>query len=387
MNQRAVFLKLVCRALSFVLLLQTAACSPAKPSDKNTAEVKKSTLKYAKRFGVESFDTYTLVSVFGNRANFDTTACFVLCAGSQPINTNYKNQIQLEVPCKRLVSLSCIYNAMFSELGAVESIAAIDNADYVNDTNVLRKLAKKELAEVGKGPTPDLEAIIKLQPDLVLMFGMGNPQRDLPKGFAESKLPVVIVLDHLEEHPIARAEWIKFFAAFVNKQQQADSIFKNVESKYLSIKKEAQSAEEYPSVFTEIKFGEAWYMPGGKSYMSILIADAGGNYLWKDVPQSGSIPLSFEQVLAKAGEADIWLNQPLLFSLKDILAADKRYAVFKAMRTKRVYNNTLHRNKMGYSPYWESGIAHPERILSDLTKIFHPQKFKQQDYYFYEQLP
>ena len=386
MNQRAVFLKLVCRALSFVLLLQTAACSPAKPSDKNTAEVTKSTLKYAKRFGVESFDTYTLVSVFGNRDNFDTTACFVLGAGSQPINTNYKNQIQLEVPCKRLVSLSCIYNAMFSELGTVESIAAIDNADYVNDTNVLRKLAKKELAEVGKGPTPDLEAIIKLQPDLVLMFGMGNPQRDLPKGFAESKLPVVIVLDHLEEHPLARAEWIKFFAAFVNKQQQADSIFKNVESKYLSIKKEAQSAEEYPSVFTEIKFGEAWYMPGGKSYMSILIADAGGNYLWKDVPQSGSIPLSFEQVLAKAGEADIWLNQPLLFSLKDILAADKRYAVFKAMRTKRVYNNTLHRNKMGYSPYWESGIAHPERILSDLTKIFHPQKFKQQDYYFYEQL-
>jgi iron complex transport system substrate-binding protein len=276
---------------------------------------------------------------------------------------------------------------MLAELGSVDAIVGIDNSDYVNDTTVLNRIRNQHLAELSKGSSADLEPTIALQPDLVLMFGMGNPERDMPSGFAESKLPVVIVLDHLEEHPLARAEWMKFFAAFVDKQQQADSIFASVETNYYQLKNKVAEVSSRPTVFSEIKFGEAWYMPGGKSFMALLIADAGGDYLWKDVNQSGSIPLTLEQVLMKAGAADVWLNQPLLFSLQDIAAADKRYTAFKAYQTKQVFNNTLGRNSKGYSPYWESGMSHPDRILADLIKIFHPNFQTNQKFYYYEQLP
>lgn len=117
-----------------------------------------------------------------------------------------------------------------------------------------------------------------------------------------------------------------------------------------------------------------------------MIADAGGNYLWSDVPQTGSLPLSLEQVLARASDADIWLNQPLVFSMKQLLAADPRYSAFKAYQTGSVYNNTKNRNTFGYSDYWESGMIHPERILSDLIKIFHGDSLSKSSLYYYEQL-
>ena len=380
-------MKFVFRLHSVLIALMLWGCEPMPDNKQQQNTGADSVVHYAKRFGLQNFATHTVVTVFGKRENFDTTATFVLTRSKKFPSSRYKNQQQINVPCKRIVSLSCIYSSMLAELGSVDAIVGIDNSDYVNDTTVLNRIRNQHLAELSKGSSADLEPTIALQPDLVLMFGMGNPERDMPSGFAESKLPVVIVLDHLEEHPLARAEWMKFFAAFVDKQQQADSIFASVETNYYQLKNKVAEVSSRPTVFSEIKFGEAWYMPGGKSFMALLIADAGGDYLWKDVNQSGSIPLTLEQVLMKAGAADVWLNQPLLFSLQDIAAADKRYTAFKAYQTKQVFNNTLGRNSKGYSPYWESGMSHPDRILADLIKIFHPNFQTNQKFYYYEQLP
>lgn len=386
MHLRAVYLKFAFPWLSLFVTLLFSRCEQAIERSAVTTGAADTVLRYAKRFGLQNNATYTVLTVYGNRENFDTTATFVLSRSLNFPTTAFKNQQNIQVPCKRIVSLSCIYSSMLAELESVDAIVGIDNSDYVNDTNVLKRIKGEHIVELSKGPIADLEATIALQPNLVLMFGMGNPLRDIPAGFTESKLPIVIVLDHLEEHPMARAEWLKFFATFVDKQKQADSIFKIVENNYLSLTKSLNRIDKRPTVFSEIKFGEAWYMPGGKSFMAILIADAGGDYLWKDVQQSGSIPLTLEQVLVKAGAADIWLNQPLLFSLKDIAAADKRYMAFKAYQKRQVFNNTLGRNSKGYSPYWESGMTHPDRILADLIKIFHPNLRTEANFYYYEQL-
>ena len=50
-----------------------------------------------------------------------------------------------------------------------------------------------------------------------------------------------------------------------------------------------------------------WYLPGGASYQAKIIEDAGGKYIWADDKSAGSLNLSYEEVLAKAHNADIWL--------------------------------------------------------------------------------
>ena len=53
--------------------------------------------------------------------------------------------------------------------------------------------------------------------------------------------------------------------------------------------------------------GSVWYVPGGKSTLGQLMADANGSYPWGDDTHSGSVALPFESVLEKAGDADTWL--------------------------------------------------------------------------------
>jgi iron complex transport system substrate-binding protein len=364
-------------------LLSFVAC---KVENKKEVMHQSAGLKYAKRFSLTCTKNYTLVSVFGNRANFDTTAIFFLAKELRFKDAIRPNQQFVQVPCKNMAVLSCIYTNMLTELGALSLVSAIDNIDYVNDSNVISKFKRGGIVELARTPEINLEKCLQLQPDMLFTFGMGDLEKDSDHRLANLNIPIAIVLDHLEEHPLARAEWIRFFAAFVDRLPQADSIFNRVENDYHSIKEKAKRATSHPKVFSEIKFGDVWYMPGGKSFMAILIGDAGGTYAWREDNQSGSLPLSLEQVLVKAGDAEIWLNQPLIFSKQALLAADPRYEQFRAFKENRVYNNIKVRNQNGYSSYWETGMLHPERILSDLFQIFHPEINQSAALYYYEQL-
>lgn len=341
---------------------------------------------YAKRFAIQATSQYTLVSLFGKRGSTDTTANFVLYAQDRPAKGHPAGTL-VKVPCKKIASLSCIYSEMLSELGASEDIAAIDNIDYVNDSNVLMRYQAGKLMELARTPELDLEKSLALRPDVMFTFGMGNPAEDGHPRLSEAGIPVVVIVDHLEDHPLARAEWIRFFGAFTGRLQRADSIFEAVRTSYLSLKEKGSAVAARPAVFTEIRYGDVWYMPGGKSFVSTLIKDAGGKYLWDDNTDTGSLPLSFEQVYERAVNADYWINIPMMFSLHDLLAADERYAAFRAVREHQVYNYTRHRNRLGYSTYWESGITHPERVLADLQMIFHPGSETPQSFYYYERLP
>ena len=65
--------------------------------------------------------------------------------------------------------------------------------------------------------------------------------------------------------------------------------------------------KDKPTVFADLKSGATWYVPGGRSTVGRTFADAGADYVFSDLKNSGSSPLSFETVYEKAKDADIWL--------------------------------------------------------------------------------
>lgn len=349
---------------------------------------KDTSIKHAKRFAISYNKGVTFIYLFGNKDNFDTTAIYLIYKNDADIKNISNNITVIKSPCKKIAALSSIYVNMFSELGLIDKVAAIDNVDYVNNKEILSRCETKKIIELSRGIELDLEQTIALNPDIIFTFGMGDPKKDVNPKLLQTKIPVAISLDHKEETPLARAEWIKFFAAFVDKKEMADSIFKVVEKNYNELKAIAERTEARPSVFNDIKYSDSWYMPGGKSYVAQLLHDAGTNYLWKDDENYGSIPLSFEQVYAKAKEAEFWLNVSTLKTKKDLLSFDSRYAEFTAFKKGNVFNNTKHTNVHGYSTYWETGMIYPDRILSDLILIFHPELKSQikNEMYYYEQL-
>jgi iron complex transport system substrate-binding protein len=340
--------------LFFFSVLLISACSPTneKIIDGSLNLVP---LTYAKRFSIKTSAEFTLLELHGNKNDSDVTATFVLYKDQKP---NYsKEAYYIKTPIKRVASMSSIYTTMIAQLNCQDKIIAIDNVDYYNNPFIQEEVKKDKIIELSKGPQIDIEKTVALNPDLFLTFGMGSPKDDVDKKLVQSSIPIAVSIDHLEETPLARAEWIKFFAYFFNKEKMADSLFQITEKKYNDLKTLAQSSLKKPSVLTEIKYGDAWYIPAGKSFIAHLIQDAGGDYFWKEDTKTGSSAQSFETVYAKAKDCDIWINLYNLNSKKELLSYDKRYDLFKACQNNQLYNNNKIQNTLGYSNYWETGIT------------------------------
>lgn len=329
-------------------------------------------LNYAKRFSVAENEQCVAVFLFGATNEKDTSAIYILPKDSSfKISCRPKEYVVNDAG--RLISLSSVYTNMIALLGEEKRIVAIENVDYYSEENILHDVAEKKIVEVNKNPEPDVESILLLNPDVIFSFGSVNSSRWPDSRITNAGIPTLVAFDHLEENPLARAEWIKLFGVFLNKTQQADSIFNTVEKNYQSLRSLASNVKSRPTVFSEIKTGDLWYVPGGKSFAATFLKDAGAKYVWENDAHSGSLPLDLETVYAKAGTADVWINLPLVKSKAELAALDKRYTDFKAFKAGALYNNTKHLNLKGYSTYWETGIIFPDRILSDLISIFHPE--------------
>lgn len=344
-------------------------------------------LKYSKRFSVYHNRYLKMVYLFGSSNISDTTATYIIIKDSTVKLFPTKRTYVFYKKCKKIASLSSVYTNMLYELGEIDHLIAIENIDYYTNEQILERYNAGEISELVKAPKMDIEKAIKVDPDIVFTFGMGNNEPGSEK-LLQANIPVVVTVDHLEETPLARAEWIKFFAAFVNKETLADSIFNTIEKKYRNLKNIASNTITKPTVFTEIKFGEIWYVPGGNSFAAAFLKDAHADYIWSNNTQSGSLHLSFEEVFTKAKNADYWLNMAMINSKAELLAQEKRYSEFKAYKSGQLYNNIKHTNNKGFSDYWETGIAHPERVLSDLIIILHPelQNKTAADLYYYKKL-
>ncbi len=353
-------------------------------TEANTFDAAPIKLLYAKRFTIKHEKDFTVLELLGNKDNNTVTSTFVLYKHEKP---NYlKEAYYIKTPVKRVASMSSIYSIMLMKLREENSIVAIDNVDYYTNPTIKQQVASGKIVELSKGPAIEVEKTLALKPDLLLTFGMGDPKMDIDKKLMQAQLPVAISLDHLEETPLARAEWIKFFACFFDKLNLADSLFAVTEKKYNELKNLTTSMTKKPSVLTEIKYGDIWHVPSTKSYIANLIKDAGGSYFWKDDSKTGSTPLSFEVVYSKAKDCDIWINLYNLNSKKELLAFDERYGLFKAFKDNRLYNNNKTQNAKGYSDYWETAITNPDDVLADLIHIFYPELLPDHAFTYYKQI-
>ena len=131
---------------------------------------------------------------------------------------------------------------------------------------------------------------------------------------------------------------------------------------------------------------DTWYIPGGKSFAARFIKDAGGEYIWEKLDSKIARPMGFETIYKKAKDADIWINPGDIDNLEAILTVDARLKHFKPIKNRKVFNNNDIMNKAGGNDYWESGITHPQIILKDLVRIFHPEVLPDHELVYYKNI-
>ena len=139
---------------------------------------------------------------------------------------------------------------------------------------------------------------------------------------------------------------------------------------YNSLKVFAKSLPDRRSIITEKMTGSTWYVPGGKSTVGGIISDANGTYPWKDDNHGGSLAMTFESVLDKAGNSDVWIfnyfgSGHLTY---DKLSSEfQGYREMKAFKTKETWYVDTQR-----TPYFEEVSFRPDYLLRDYIILLHP---------------
>ena len=135
----------------------------------------------------------------------------------------------------------------------------------------------------------------------------------------------------MEETPLGRAEWIKFFGVLFNKEEKANQIFNSIESDYFTAVEIAKQSKQQFSVLSgAIMRNEVWNLPAGESFVAQFLKDANLDYLWKDTEGKGSLNLGFEHVFEKGQNADFWIAPGYFSSKQQMLDANAHYANFSS---------------------------------------------------------
>jgi len=344
-------------------------------------------LRYAKNFTITYTEAGKLVEVRNAwRGSGDLAFQYLLTDDPDTHPEAYPQAQRIQTPPETVVASSTTLVPLFTELGVLDTLVGISNTRFVTTPEAVERIASGDIQSMGTGATMNLEIVLATEPDVLFTSAIGDTAQDSYPALIKAGVPVVLTADYTEDHPLGRAEWIKFVAAFYNLEDEAAAIFDGIAGRYEALQKKAAGAETRPSVFFNVPWGGTWYMPGGASYKATLVKDAGGHYLWEGQDaDGGSMSLAFETVYLKAYGADFWLETRDLDSLEALRQADKRYARFKAFREQQVYNPSKLQHGGG-NAFYERGALYADEVLADLLHILHPEHLPEHELKYYKRL-
>lgn len=346
-----------------------ASCKGSHSSYSNDATGKEIELKYAENLTIREYPDFTEVTVRNPWDTVRTQQKYILVRRDSAMPENLPEGTVVKIPLKNALVYSTVHTSLLDELGAIDIIGGVCNAQYINTQELTDRIKNGRVADCGNSMTPDLEKIINLRPDVIMLSPFENNDKYAKVG--ELGIPIMECADYMETSALGRAEWLKLYGKLAGKEEETAKMFADVESNYLKLKELASKAEKKPKVLTDQRYGQVWNVPGGMSTTGLLIEDAGGINPFARFRQSGSVPLAPEKVLAEAHDADVWLlkfNQETDKSLAELATDAPANSQFKAFKEGKVYGcNTR------YVDYYEETPFHPDRILSDYIAIIHPE--------------
>lgn len=367
-----------------LILLVMLSCVGCRTKDRSQSNKSGAVvaMRYAEQIQIDSCDGYWSVRV---RNPWDTAKIlhtYILVGQDLELPDNLPAGTLVRTPLRKSLIYSSVHCSLLVGLDALACIGGVCDLQYIYQPEVRARCAEGKIVDAGNAMSPDLEKVMDLHPDAVLLSPFENSG-----GYGRIEklgIPIIECADYMETSPLGRAEWMRFFGLLFGRKQQADSLFDEVEKRYGNLKALVDTVVARPAVLSELRNGSAWYMPGGRSTIGRLYADAGAAYVWADDTRSGSVPLSFETVFDRGRNADFWLfkyNETVDKTLSSLRAEYAPYAGFRAFRTGNVFAcNT------GKVPFYEETPFRPDWLLKDLILVFHPECLPGETARYFQQL-
>ena len=235
---------------------------------------------------------------------------------------------------------------------AMDLFRAIDGIDYItlSGTNAdgwyveeaKEALENGSITYAGKYSAPDYELIVSSGCDLAIESTMIYHSPEVREKLEEFGIPVLVEHSSYESDPLGRMEWLKLYAALLNKETEAEEYF-NSQTDLLTDVLRAENTGKTVAFFSINSNGYVTVRKSG-DYISKMIELAGGKYVFQDLGDDNALStmnMQMEEFYAGAKDADyIIYNSAIeteLHSLDELLAKSSLLADFKAVKDGNVW--------------------------------------------------
>jgi|TARA_B110000240_G_C13502918_1_gene454690 iron complex transport system substrate-binding protein len=371
--------------ISFILLI-SISISCKKKLIKIDQEIRtKSTIKYAKGFDIINKNGTKKLIIKSAYQNSDEIFEYIIKKKKTTTAIDDKYEV-IEVPIQKIVVTSTTHIPMVELLNEETSIVGFPYSKYISSEKTRVLIDAGKITEIGKENSFNTEILLDLQPELVVGYSVSSADKSLST-IKKVGINVIYNGDWLEETPLGRAEWIKFFGILFDKEKQADSIFKAIETNYLEAKHIAlKSTKKLTILSGAIMSKDIWNLPAGESFVAQFLKDANLKYLWKDSKGKGSLSLSFESVFDKGKNADFWIAPGYFSSKEQLLQSNQLYKKFKSFKEDKIYTPSTKKGKTGGVIYYELASTRPDLVLKDIIKITNPDLLLNHEFVFFEKM-
>ncbi|MBQ6571740.1 MAG: ABC transporter substrate-binding protein [Alistipes sp.] len=310
------------------------------------------------------------------------TALFIARDGEQP-PAGFTGQVVSE-GVERVVCMSSTHVALLDAVGAVESVVGVSGIDFVTNEYVVAN--RDKVRDVGYDNSVDYEMVVALDPDVVLLYGVTGASQ-MESKLRELGIPFAYIGEYVEEVPLGKTEWMVAIGEIVGRRAEAEQLFNQIPERYDALREMAASATTpKPKVMINTPYADSWFMASATSYVARLIADAGGDYLYKKNTSNTSLPIDLEEAALLASQADVWINAGSVATLEDMRAEYPKFADMRCVEQGHIFNFDRRMSPRGGNDYWESGVVRPDVVLRDLIKIFHPELMENEEFFYYRKL-
>ncbi|ESU27022.1 iron ABC transporter [Flavobacterium limnosediminis JC2902] len=360
------------KMLFVFFLLTLVGCKNNEKTDSVKITTAENTIKYASGLAIYEYDGYSVVKVTNPWPDANKDFTYVLKEKNAVVPDSLQQHLSIQVPLQSIVVTSTTNVPFLEMLGVENKLVGFPHTDYISSEKTRALIDKGLVKNVGQNEKLNMEQLIELAPELIVTFGVDN-NNPMIQNLEKSGLKVMIQGDWMEQSPLGKAEWIKLYAALFGKQKEGKKLFDDIVKNYNQALDSVKNSKAETTVLYGSMYQDQWYVAKGNSWVAQFLRDAKADYLWKDLEGTGSLGLSFENILDKAKNAGCWIAAGPYKTLAELEESNPHYSQFDAFKKKNVYTFEAKLGATGGTVYYESGPSRPDLVLKDFIKIFHPE--------------
>lgn len=299
-------------------------------------------LLYAENFSVDYYE-----GGFKLLETMDGTQILVVPEDKEIPQNVDEDTIVLKQPVQNMYLVSSAVMDIFSKLDAIDTLRFSSQTEdnwYVDDAK--QAMEDGELIYAGKYNKPDYELIVSEGCSLAIENSMIFHSPEVIEMLESFDIPVMVEYSSYESHPMGRVEWIKFFGALVDKEDEAQRIFDGQIDILDSVAANENTGKTV--AFFYITSNGLVQVRQSSDYIPKMIELAGGRYIFDNLgdPESkrSTMNMQVEEFYDGAKDADyIIYNSTIdggVSSVDELIDKCPVLADFKAVRNGNVWCTT-----------------------------------------------